>query len=287
MKTLFQLIFGAFSNRLGRRLIVCLASWLVVAPLSAATIERALNRMYNFDFNAADAEMDAFIQEHPEDPLGYGFRAASYLFRELDRLAILEGEFFASDKRILDKKQAVPDAKLKERFLAAIDTAKQKAGVKLSANASDANALFAMTLGAGLVTDYLALIEKRQLGSLSHAKESHSYAVRLLKVDPNFTDAYLTTGLTEYLLGSVPFFVKWFVRFEEAQGSKSVAVERLTSVVKKGRYLGPFAKIMLAIIDLREKRPMGAEIRLTELAREFPENPLFRKELEKLRPKLR
>jgi hypothetical protein len=269
-------------------LTICLASllWLVSA-LQGATIERALNRMYNFDFPSADTEMTAYIAEHPEDPLGYSFRAAAYLFRELDRLSILEAEFFASDKRILEKKQLKPDAALKEQFLKSLETAKAKANAKLAVNANDINALFAMTLSAGLVADYAALIEKRQLGSLSYAKESHSYAVRVLKVDPSFTDAYLTTGLTEYLLGSVPFFVKWFVRFEEAQGSKTVAVDRLTSVVKKGRYLGPFAKIMLAIIDLREKRPMAAEIRLVELTREFPENPLFRKELEKLRPKLR
>lgn len=81
--------------------------------------------------------------------------------------------------------------------------------------------------------------------------------------------------------------MKWFVRFEEAEGSKTVAVERLKSVVDKGKYLGPFAKILLAIIDLREKHPLQAEMKLAELSRDFPENPLFRKELEKLRPKLR
>jgi hypothetical protein len=81
--------------------------------------------------------------------------------------------------------------------------------------------------------------------------------------------------------------VKWFVRFEEAEGNKALAVERLKLVVERGKYLGPFAKILLATIDLREKRPRQAEMRLAELNRDFPENPLFKKELEKLRPKLK
>lgn len=260
---------------------------LLAGCLEAATIERALNRMYNADFDGADREMEAFVAEHPSEALGETFRAASFLFRELDRLKVLEGEFFTSDKRILEKKRLSPDAALKVRFYAVIEVGKQKAQTRLAADANDRDALFALCLNAGLITDYVGLIEKRQLGSLSHAKESQSYAVKLLKIDPSFADAYLTTGLTEYLLGSVPFFVKWVLRFDEAQGDKKLAVERLNQVVAKGRYLGPFAKILLAIIDIREKRPMSAEMRLMELARDFPENPLYKMELEKLRPKLR
>ncbi len=267
------------------------ASILLVLTLvthgQAATIESALNRMYNFDFNGADREMDGYISEHPNDALGYSFRAAGLLFRELDRLSILESDFFASNKRITDKKELKPDEKLKQRFLAAVEQSKGMARAKFLVDANDRNALFALCLDAGLITDYMGLIEKRHLGSLSYAKESHSYAVKLLKLDPGFADAYLTTGMTEYLLGSVPFFVKWFVRFEEAEGNKGLAMERLKSVVERGKYLGPFAKIILATIDLREKRPLQAEIRLAELSRDFPENPLFKKELAKLRPKLR
>lgn len=253
----------------------------------AATIERALNRMYNFDFNNADREMDGYIAEQPSDAVGLSFRAASLLFRELDRLSILESEFFASNKRLTDKQELKPDEKLKQRFFSAVEASKAMARTKLTSDANDKNALFALCLNAGLITDYMGLIEKRHLGSLSYAKESHSYAVKLLKLDPGYVDAHLTTGMTEYLLGSVPFFVKWFVRFEDAEGNKALAVERLKSVIERGRYLGPFAKILLATIDLREKRPLQAEMRLAELNRDFPENPLFKKELEKLRLKIK
>ena len=80
----------------------------------------------------------------------------------------------------------------------------------------------------------------------------------------------------------MPFFVKWFVKFEQTQGSKAEAIKNLTLVAQKGRYLRPFAKVLLAVIHLREKRPLDAEILLGELNREYPENPLFRKELAKL-----
>jgi hypothetical protein len=135
-------------------------------------------------------------------------------------------------------------------------------------------------------TDYMALIEKKQLRSLSYAKRAHNYALQVIKADPNFTDAYLTTGLTEYLVGSLPFFVRWFVKFDQVDGSKDQAVARLNRVAESGRYLGPFARILLAIIHLREKRPALARDLMAGLARDFPGNYLFRDEAKKLSLKL-
>ena len=36
--------------------------------------------------------------------------------------------------------------------------------------------------------------------------------------NPEFADAELTGGACEYLLGSMPFFVRWFVRFDGVEG---------------------------------------------------------------------
>jgi hypothetical protein len=58
-------------------------------------------------------------------------------------------------------------------------------------------------------------------------------------------------------------------------------------VARNGHYLKPFAKILLAVADLREKKPRGAEKILVELSQEFPENPLFKKELAQLSSRLR
>jgi hypothetical protein len=252
------------------------------AEESQAAVKQALGRMYNFDFDGADRILDAHIRAQPEEPLGYTFRAASLLFRELDRLKILEGEFFSDDKRLIAKERLEADPKVGRQFYEFVEMGRRRARHRLATNPSDPSSLFAMCIGAGLVTDYVGLVERKQLGSLTHAKESQSYAVRLLKVDPTFTDAYMTTGLTEYLLGSVPFFVKWFVKFEGAEGDKNKAVRNLETVTRTGRYLGPFAKILLSIIHLREKRAGECERLLSELARDFPENQLIRKELAKV-----
>jgi len=107
-----------------------------------------------------------------------------------------------------------------------------------------------------------------------------------LKLDPQYYVDYLTAGLSEYLVGSLPFFVRWFVHFDNVNGSKEKGVHNLEMVANSGHYLRPFGKILLGIIDLREKKYRDAQRLLVDLSRDYPENPLFHKELVKLHAKL-
>ena len=244
-----------------------------------ADIDAAFTRMYNTDFHGAHACVDRYLSAQPSDPLGYAVRASASLFAELDRLGILEGEFFVDDKRIGEKKKLKPDTALREKFLAAVNEAQSRGDKVLVSNPNDQNAMFAMAVTQGNIMDYTALIEKRQISSLSSARRANSYAQQLLKVNPQFYDAYLTTGLSEYLLGSLPFFVRWFVHFDGVNGSKDQGMENLKLVARSGHYLRPFAKILLAICYMREKQPRETQKLLVALSSEFPENPLLRNEL--------
>ncbi len=258
---------------------------LAGAPPGTA-IDQTFARLYNFDFTGAHAIIDKYIAGNSQDSLGYAVRSAIYVFSEFDRLGVLESEFLASDDRIVEKKKLKPDPKIRAQFLTNIDEAQSRALSTLKSKPDDQNALFTMCITQALVTDYSALIEKKQIGSLSPAKLSNVYAQRLLKVNPQFYDAYLTTGMTEYIVGSLPFFVRWFVRFDNVKGSKDQAFKNLTLVVQSGRYLKPFAKILLAILNLREKKPRESQKLLADLTRDYPDNQLIRKELAKLSAQL-
>jgi len=264
--------------------------WVVSVVLSlpafgaagAPTIDAAVQQMYNFDFQASHQILDQCIAAHPQDPLPYAFRAAADLFYEMDRLGILESEFLVDDKRIIAKKKLLPDAAVRAQFYKALDDTASRAEAALGANPDDRSALFAMCISQGVATDYMALVEKHQFSSLSPARRSNNYAQRLLKLDPKYYDAYLTTGFSEYMIGSLPFIIRWFVHFDNVSGSKERGVENLRLVAREGHYFKPFAKILLGVIDLREKKPQEARNLLVDLARDYPDNPLFRKELAKV-----
>ncbi|HMD71054.1 MAG TPA: hypothetical protein VKF41_06900 [Bryobacteraceae bacterium] len=259
--------------------ILCLPAF---GATGTATVDAAVQQMYNFDFPASHAILIQCIAAHPQDPLPYAFRAAAYLFYEMDRLGILESEFLVDDKRIIAKKKLAPDPAVRAQFFKALDDTSSRAEAVLAADPNDRNALFAMCISQGIATDYAALVEKRQLSSLSLAKRSNSYAQRLLRLDPKYYDAYLTTGFSEYIVGSLPFIIRWFVHFDNVSGSKERGVEDVRLVAREGHYFKPFAKILLGIADLREKKPLEARDLLMDLAHDYPDNPLFRKELAKV-----
>jgi len=261
------------------------ACFLFCSLARAAPIDDAFRCLYNFDFPAAHRVLDNYIAANPKDPLGYSTRAAAYLFHELDRLNILAAEFFTDDKKITANKRLEPDPVVREKFFFAIETAQQLANERLLGHPGDANALFSLCLAEGMITDYMAFVEKKRLRSLGPAQRSHRHALELLRLHPDFADAYLTTGLNEYLVGSLPFFIRWFVRFDGVEGNKLTAVSKLEKVAREGRYLGPFARILLSLLHLREKRPHITIRLLEELIAEFPHNPLLRYELDKIRAK--
>ena len=246
-------------------------------------VGQAFVRMYNFDFSAAQTILDSEIERDPQTPLPYAVKAAAHFFSELDRLKILQMDFFEDDDRVVDRRKLTPDLAVRAEIFRLIEASRQHANLRLASHPGDREALFALCMSAGLVTDYAALVERRRLASLSLAKHTQVYALKLLALDPPYYDAHLTSGSAEYVVGSLYFFVRWFIRIEGIEGSKQKGIEHLKTVADRGKYYGPFARVLLAVIHLREKRPSEAETLLAGLTAEFPENPLFRRELDRAR----
>ncbi len=246
------------------------------------TIRQSFDALYRFQFSKAHSTIDSFIAVHPDDPLGYSVRASIALFQELDRLSILEGEFFKDDEKIKDSKRLKPDPVIRKMVFDNIAKAQALATARLSKDAGDTNALFCMTVTEGLRMDYLALVDKKHAASLKHARAAQSYAVLVLKADPEFYDVYCTTGFSEYLLGSLPFFMRWFIKFDDTEGNKEEGLRKLQIAASKGDLFKPFAKLLLAIFFLRQKQPEMSERYLAQYEALYPENPLVRKERKKL-----
>lgn len=244
---------------------------------------RAFVRLYNFDFEGAHAIADREIRQQPDDPMPYAVKAAAYLFSELDRLKILQIAFFSDDDSVAGRKRLPADPKTRAEFQRMIAAARERANARLGAKPGDREALFTLSMCSGLVLDYAALVERRRLGIFPLARQTQALSQRLLALNPPYYDAHLTAGSVEYVIGSMPFFLRWFIRVDGIDGNKDKAVEHLMIVSTRGRYYGPFARILLSVIHLREKRPREAEKLLDGLVADFPENPLLRRELARVR----
>jgi hypothetical protein len=248
-----------------------------------AALKRAYAKLYNFDFPSAQEILDHQHQIDPQQPVVLATKAAAYLFSELDRLRILELDFFTDDDKVVDRRKLVPDPTIRNKFFHTAEESDKLANARLAVKPDDPDALLALCMTTGLAADYAALIEKRRFGSFSLAKKSHIWAKKLLDLKPPVVDAYMTFGTAEYIVGSLPFFFRWFVHLDSVEGNKKKGIDELQLVAKEGKYYGPFARMLLSVIAMREKRPWDAEALLSGLANEYPQNPLIQKELARAR----
>ena len=238
--------------------------------------------MYNLQFEEAHRTFNAWEQLHPDDPLGPTSDAAAYLFSELERLGVLQWELFLDDERFKQCRKLAPDPVTRQAFDRALARSEQVADGVLKRFPQDGNALLAKIMDLGLRSDYLALIEKRYLASVGYMKSAGILAEKLLAIDPSYYDAYLAVGVENYILGLKPAPVRWVLRIYGAQTDKDRGIEKLRLTAEKGHYLLPFAQLLLAVAALRDKNQNQARDLLAGLARQFPNNALYRRELDRL-----
>ncbi len=250
--------------------------------LKSEAVYSAWLQMYDLKFEEAHQTLKRWQEAHPDDCLGPASDAAAYLFSELSRLGSLEAELFVDDNRFKNRKTLEPDARAKALFSERIDQADRLAESTLAKSNADARALFVKILTHGLRADYVALIDGRGVKALSYTKSGRVYVDRLLAADPQAFDAYLGPGVENYLLSLKPIALRLLLRLTGSQVDRETGLEKLRKTASKGYYLEPFAKLLLAVADLRDNHPEKAREILTELHDRFPDNQLYSHELNRL-----
>ncbi|PYV87063.1 MAG: hypothetical protein DMG90_19105 [Acidobacteria bacterium] len=238
--------------------------------------------MYNLEFERAHQAFLSWQQRYPNDPMGQVADAAGVLFSEFNRMGILEAQFYEDDKIFKSEKKPSSDPQARTRFNDTLNKGETLAKARLSSNAKDRDALFAMTLISGLRADYAALIDKSNLTSLHYTRTADQWARQLLAVDPNCSDAHVATGFSKYIIGSMAAPMRWILRVGGVSGDKKQGISELQITATTGQYLAPFARILLAIAYVREKDTMKARELLASLRDQYPKNPLFAREIARL-----
>ncbi|MBY0507374.1 MAG: hypothetical protein K2X03_25895 [Bryobacteraceae bacterium] len=234
----------------------------------APTIDAAFARIYSFDFANGRALGREYSAQNDQDPLGPAVVAAADLFAELERLKLLTQEPGGG------KAQGKPDPAVWERIQTSSRLAERRAQTLLSKDPDDPKALMALMLIHGLERDYLALVEKSYRQSWASAKLAQQYALRLTRTHPDLQDAWFTIGFSDYLVSSVPFFLKPFMKMEAAEGNRTEAIANLRKAAVGGRYLKGFAQLLLAQIYRKDKRKAESDQMLRRLAKDYPDNPI-------------
>jgi hypothetical protein len=266
--------------------VFMLLLWLGIArsayasePLTGSVLDDGYRDMYNLRFPDAHTKFQQWMSAHPQDPMGPVSDAAASLFSEFERLKIIDVQLFANQDRFDSRNRLIPDEKVRKSFEDRLNQASNLADTALKKNPQDARALYVKTLVSGMRSDYALMIEKKDISALNYSKEASAYSKQTLAANPHMYDAYLASGVENYMLSLKFAPVRWLLNLTGASTSRAEGIRLLKLTASQGYYLAPFARMMLAVAALRENRPQEARSILIALKHEFPLNSLYDRQL--------
>jgi hypothetical protein len=245
-------------------------------------LAQSYSAMYDLKFQEAFKAADEAKAIAQTDPLPYLASAWISFFRELNRLHILRSDLFATDDNYNGREVYVWDEANKKIFDSSLDQAEKLAQDRLNHDSTDPRALLALAFVNGLHGDELGVFTKKDLKAISYIKSATTYAEKLLSHSPDSYDAYVATGMGKVIVGRKSAPVRWVLRLGGLKGDEAEGLKELTLAADHAHYLAPFARLLVVFEDVRFKNIDDARKRLEDLRQQFPDNPLFREELEKL-----
>ncbi|MDQ3745840.1 MAG: hypothetical protein M3444_15800, partial [Acidobacteriota bacterium] len=213
----------------------------------------------------------------PEHPAGYQFLAASLWLKTLNESRRLQASLY-NNEGFYKEKDDKADPKLTEEFRELTRKTEQLCEARLKQNPEDADALYYLGASEGLKAAWGSMVERSFMSALSNGKDSVGHHRDLLKLDPAYTDAKVTVGMYDYVVGTLPPLVKLGATFIGLRGSKKRGLATLEEVARGGRWARDDAKSLLIALLKREGRFRDAYTYANELATKYPRNYLFKME---------
>jgi hypothetical protein len=250
--------------------------------LTGTPLNDGYHALYNLDFAAAHTHFNQWMTAHPEDCLGSASDAAAYLFTEFDRLGVLDIELFADDGRFTSRTRPAIDPVIKQGFNDRIAQSERVADDSLQHNPKDANAFYCKAVTSGMQADWASLIDRHEYGAYKYSELASKYAKQALALNPTLYDANLAVGIENYMLSLKPAPIRWILGMAGAGTNKTEGVRLLKLTAEQGHYLAPFARLMLAVGELRDGRVQQGKAILIGLSQEFPKNTLYQRQIARL-----
>jgi tetratricopeptide (TPR) repeat protein len=244
----------------------------VAAPSAVDRLRaQGFERLYSLDYAGAGRAFEELVREAPDRPEGYLFRATNTWFQSLFKQRLLSTSLYSRDE-FYEQKEKTVDPAVDKAFRSDLQKAIEIGEKRVAANPTDAEALYYLGAAHGSLAGYEASMARAFMSALRHGGKSVDLHERVLKLDPAFSDAYLTLGMYHYVVGSLPFPVKVLAAVGGVRGSKKGGLAELERVVAEGKRNADDARVILVSLYTRENRREDALRLVRELRAKYPGN---------------
>jgi tetratricopeptide (TPR) repeat protein len=239
--------------------------------------------LYNLDYATAREKFTELRDRLPQHPAGdlnlavLVWMEHLYKTRRLQTTLYTQVGFYAGGTK---SKEGDPiEAGVDKAFRDHIAQAKTKAQKIVDRAPNDPDALYFLGAVYGVLAGYEASVGRKFMSALRNGSRCRELHQRTVKHRPDAYDAYLSIGLYDYVVGSLPGFVRFLVGVIGVSGNKDQGVRELRMAAEKGLYNRDDAAVMLLAVYQREGKSQEALPLLEKLSAKYPRNYLVRLEM--------
>lgn len=277
-------------RRVSCRLVLCslLPALLAFAPAALARqappapadpVGAAISHIRNLEYAEARRQFEAWVAEHPGDLRAWNYLGVAILYREMFERGVLEAKVYGQGGEAFQPSKVETTPGFQEDLFRVLDQAQQLAEQRLAQDPQDKEAMYWLGVAHGTRATYHFTLRKEYGPALHEAKDAFDLHERLLKMDPNYTDASLIVGVQHYVVGSLPWFWKMLAALGGRHGSRKEGLAEVQRAAEQGHWAREDAQLMLGVLYLREKMLPQALASFQAMAEASPRNYLLPQEV--------
>jgi hypothetical protein len=255
--------------------VPCLKGENLRAPQFVERAHSAFRDIMNLDYDKALQDFASLERDYPKHPAPPLYAASIYWLKEMLRRQDVSLNRFISPLYFSQETDQTMSAAERSLFFQSLKKSENIVQAILKKNPKDKDARYFLGTAYGLRASFAITIDHALKEAFSNGRKSFSYAKQLIDEDPNYYDAYLTTGLYEYVVDNIPWYWKWMAAVIGIHGDKNTGMKQIKLAAEKGQYVNNEARLVLMVLYVRENRYKEAKILSQNLHSRFPRSFLF------------
>jgi tetratricopeptide (TPR) repeat protein len=263
-------------------------------PLSSATLSPeagALKRegyaaIYNMDYVGARTKFEELRKLAPRHPAGDLYLAVVVWLEQLNKSRRLvtslyrdESGFFTGVEKSKESSEGdAVDPTVDRAFRQYVSQAKIKALALVNENRNNPDALYYLGSVYGVIAGYDASMARKFFSAMRNGSRSVDLHQKVIKLNPNYYDAYLTVGVYNYIVATLPFPLKTLAAMSGIHGNKERGMSQLKLTIEKESDAADDARVILLAMYRNEKQYGQALELLQSLSAKYPGSYLLKLE---------
>lgn len=251
------------------------------------TLRRAgTEAIFNLEYGVAKTKFEEMKKLMPQHPIADINLAMLIWLEHLNKSRRLQTSLYGGDSSFYagaedakeDNEGDQVDAAVDRAFRDRMAQAKTKAMALVARNKNDADAQYFLGAFYGVMAGYEASVARKFFAAMRNGSRSVDAHEKVMKMKPDYYDAYLSVGMYDYIAGSLPFMYKVIATLAGVRGNKQRGIERLQKIVASETVTADDARVLLVAIYKNEKRLDDALALLKHLNAKYPASYLLKLE---------